>query len=127
MSQRLRRSPATSFCCPILQGVRTLVLTNATGAALQREQAEGQLHGERWVHFPDVPGFQVTNKSGDLRAAVGPALAIAQLGSFRWLLYSDVSRAPRAPAACCPAAALCSAGCKHGPFSPLLLPRWLAG
>jgi hypothetical protein len=78
-----------------LQGVRTLVLTNATGAALEREQAEGRRHRERWVHFPDVPGFDVTNKSGDLRAAVGPALATAQLGTFRWLLYSDVSAPPQ--------------------------------
>ena len=58
-----------------MQGVRTLVLTNATGAVLAREQAEGRRFNERWVHVPDVEGFAVTNKSGDYRAALAPLLA----------------------------------------------------
>ena len=74
-----------------MQGVQTLVLTNATGEELAREQVEGRRHNERWVHYPDVPNFAVTNKSSDLRAAVAPALAAAQLGDFKWLLFCDVS------------------------------------
>lgn len=72
------------------RGVRTLVLTNATGEALAREQAEGALHNEQWVHFPDAPGFEVTGKTGDPRAALAPVLASAHFGpSFKWLLFCD--------------------------------------
>lgn len=72
--------------CSNLQGVRTLVLTNATGAALARERAEGQRFNEHWVHVPDVEGFAVTNKSGDHRAALAPLLARDYFGasSFKW-------------------------------------------
>lgn len=71
------------------RGVRTLVLTNASGEVLEREQVEGRRHNEQWLHFPDVPRFSVTNKSGDPRAAMAPVLAAARLGSFKWMLYSD--------------------------------------
>ncbi len=75
-----------------LQGIRTLVLTNATGAALAREQALGRRFNEVWQHYPDVPGFGVQQRAGDPRAAVAPALALAALGGdFSWLLYGDVS------------------------------------
>lgn len=78
-----------------LQGIRTLVLTNATGQLLLREQREGQQHNEVWQHYPDFPGFAPTGKPGDPRAAVTPALAQAALGSdFNWLLYGDVSGQP---------------------------------
>ncbi len=90
---------------PHLQGLRTLVLTNATGTALAAEQAEGRAWNERWVHYPDVPGFNVTarwcsrgpgavcDKSGDPRAAMAPLLAAQHLGpdTFKWLLVGDVS------------------------------------
>lgn len=73
------------------QGIRTLVLTNATGALLAAEQAEGAAHGEHWAHVPDVENFAVTNKSGDYRAALAPLLAAQHFGrgSFRWLLSAD--------------------------------------
>ncbi|KAL4434224.1 hypothetical protein ABPG75_000665 [Micractinium tetrahymenae] len=72
-----------------MQGIRTLVLTNATGDLLAREQEEGRLHNEVWQHYPDVPGIS-TGKPGDARAAVTPALARSALGSgFRWLIYGD--------------------------------------
>ncbi|KAL4420942.1 hypothetical protein ABPG77_004571 [Micractinium sp. CCAP 211/92] len=71
-------------------GIRTLVLTNATGAALAREQALGRRFNEVWQHYPDVPGFGVQQRAGDPRAAVAPALALAALGGdFSWLLYGD--------------------------------------
>lgn len=88
----------------LLQGVRTLVLTNASGEVLEREQVEGRRHNEQWLHFPDVPRFSVTNKSGDPRAAMAPVLAAARLGSFKWMLYSDVRPAAAAAAAAAPAA-----------------------
>ncbi|KAL4434226.1 hypothetical protein ABPG75_000667 [Micractinium tetrahymenae] len=71
-------------------GIRTLVLTNATGAALAREQALGQRYNEVWQHYPDVPGFGVQHRAGDPRAAMAPAVALAALGAnFSWLLYGD--------------------------------------
>lgn len=76
----------------MLQGIRTLVLTNATGATLARERVMGQRFNEVWQHYPDVPGFGVQRRAGDPRAAMAPALALAALGTnFRWLLYGDVS------------------------------------
>lgn len=61
--------------------MRTLVLTNATGAALAREQAEGLRHNEHWLHVADIEGFSVTNKSGDFRAALAPLLAREHFGA----------------------------------------------
>ncbi|KAL4434222.1 hypothetical protein ABPG75_000663 [Micractinium tetrahymenae] len=72
------------------RGIPTLVLTNATGDQLRREQQEGRQYNEVWRHYQDVPGFALTGKAGDPRAAVTPALAQAVLGSgFSWLLYGD--------------------------------------
>ena len=72
------------------RGVRTLVLTNATGEALAREAAEGATHNERWVHVPDLEPFAVTNKAGDFRAALGPLLAAQYFGpNFKWLVAAD--------------------------------------
>ena len=77
---------------PGLQGIRTLVLTNATGQLLAREQAQGRRFNEVWQHFPDVPGFGVQQRAGDPRAAVAPALALSALrANFSWVLYGDVS------------------------------------
>lgn len=86
------------------RGIPTLVLTNATGAALEAESQEGARHNEMWVHYPDHPEFQVTSqwcsrgpgavcdKRGDPRAAMAPLLARQYLGDgFRWLVYGDVS------------------------------------
>ncbi|KAL4451539.1 hypothetical protein ABPG75_007201 [Micractinium tetrahymenae] len=71
------------------RGVRTLVLTNATGKALAMEQAEGAAYNERWVHYPDAPDF-FTGKPSDPRVAVAPALAVDLLGApFDWLLFVD--------------------------------------
>lgn len=79
------------------------MLTNATGAALEAEAAEGRRYNERWVHFPNHAEFDVTSrwcsrapltcdKSGDPRAAMAPLLARRYLGdSFKWLVYGDVS------------------------------------
>lgn len=76
---------------PSLQGIRTLVLTNATGQLLAREQEEGLLYNEVWRHYPDHSGIS-TGKPGDPRAAVTPALARSALGTrFKWLIYGDVS------------------------------------
>lgn len=84
---------------PALQGIPTLVLTNATGQLLQREQEEGLRFNEVWQHYPDVPAFRLTGKPGDPRAAATPALAQAALGSgFSWLLYGDVSGGARCDA-----------------------------
>ena len=71
--------PPQAFPSPFpLQGIRTLVLTNATGADLAREQALGRRFNEVWQHYPDVPGFGVQQRAGDPRAAVAPALALAE-------------------------------------------------
>lgn len=74
-----------------MQGIPTLVLTNATGQLLSSEQEEGRRFNEVWLHYPDNPGIS-TGKPGDARAAVTPALVQASLGSsFEWLIYADVS------------------------------------
>lgn len=57
------------------------MLTNATGAALAREQEEGLRHNEHWLHVADIEGFSVTNRSGDFRAAVAPLLAREHFGA----------------------------------------------
>jgi len=78
------------------QGIRTFVLTNATGKALQRAQREGRRHGEIWQHFPDH--FHGKCRAGDQRAAIVPARALGPLlatGDFKWMMYLDV----RLPAA----------------------------
>lgn len=78
---------------PVLQGIRTLVLTNATGELLAREQQEGLRYNEVWLHYPDFSNIS-TGKPGDVRAAVTPAYVRSTLGTnFKWLIYGDVSPA----------------------------------
>ncbi|KAL4422901.1 hypothetical protein ABPG75_009098 [Micractinium tetrahymenae] len=89
-----------AHCQPpsLLQGIRTFVVTNATGTALAPLQHEGRSHNEIWASYPDVP-TGITKKRGDVRAALAPALASTHLvdggqdtivpAPFSWLLYGD--------------------------------------
>ncbi|PSC73166.1 Adenosylmethionine-8-amino-7-oxononanoate aminotransferase isoform B [Micractinium conductrix] len=63
------------------RGIRTVVFTNSSGAALAAEQAEGACWGEHWRHYPDFPGFNVIRKHGDPLTAAAPVLAAAQLAA----------------------------------------------
>ncbi|KAL4420943.1 hypothetical protein ABPG77_004572 [Micractinium sp. CCAP 211/92] len=71
------------------RGIRTLVLTNATGELLAREQQEGLRYNEVWQHYQDFSNIS-TGKPGDVRAAVTPAYVRSTLGTnFKWLIYGD--------------------------------------
>jgi hypothetical protein len=72
---------------PLPQGARLVVVTNATGAELEAEAAEGANFCEDWRHYLDHPGAPAG--PGELRRSAAPLLVHEVLGGggYSWMLW----------------------------------------
>lgn len=67
-----------------MQGMRTVIATNATQEQIDAEAADAWAHNEVWVRHPEP------ERHWHLRAGLIPLDAIQLLGtSYKWLLVGD--------------------------------------